>query len=388
MATRTNHTIIAGAGMAGLSASLALAATGRTSLVLERAAKLDEVGAGLQLSPNATRILRRLGVLDRLDGLAARPQAVVLRRADNGREVARLPLGASAEARWGAPYLTLHRADLQLALATAAQENERIELRLDASVTDVAVEGDHVIVSAGGSRETAPLLVAADGVRSFARSKLESAVAARPTGYVAWRVTIPADAPEAAAARLDPTAVVTFLHPSTHLVAYPIRAGKAFNLVAVTEEHGTPDAAAFPARLGRTAAAFAPFGAIGGWLAWPLNAVGPRAVWQAAGHVAFAGDAAHAVTPFAAQGAVMAIEDAATLARLLDRHADAGTALAAYEAERAPRVERVARRGAFNHFTWHAAGPVALARDLVFRLSGGDRLIGGLDWIYGYDAAA
>ncbi|MBK8458122.1 MAG: hypothetical protein IPL47_14305 [Phyllobacteriaceae bacterium] len=120
--------------MAGLASALALAATGRECLILERAPALEEVGAGLQLSPNATRILRRLGVLDRLDGIAARPLAVVLVRADTGRELARIPLGRHAEARWGAPYLTVHRADLQRALAGAVEDSPSIGMLLGAAV--------------------------------------------------------------------------------------------------------------------------------------------------------------------------------------------------------------------------------------------------------------
>jgi len=378
--------LIAGAGVAGLSAALALAGTGRPSLVLERSARLDEVGAGLQLSPNATRMLRAWGVLDRLDGVAVRPRAVVLRRAEDGREVAALPLAGRAEARWGAPYLTLHRADLQAALLAAVGGDAAVTLRLGAPVERVDETADGIWAVTGADSLRGRLMIAADGVRSAVRAQKVPATTARPSGYIAWRTTIAADDAVIAGAGLDAGVVTTFLHASIHLVAYPIRGGRAFNLVAIESLADAKDG--FPARLSATAAGFAPFGQVRDWLAWPLNAVGPAPVFHAGGLVAFAGDAAHAVTPFAAQGAVMAIEDAAVLARMIAAVGAVPAALEAYADARAPRLARVARRGAFNHFAWHAAGPVALARDLVFRLAGGERLIDGLDWLYGFDAAA
>ncbi|MBK8458216.1 MAG: FAD-dependent monooxygenase [Phyllobacteriaceae bacterium] len=158
--------------------------------------------------------------------------------------------------------------------------------------------------------------------------------------------------------------------------------------VAISQETGVPDSSAFPARLAQLASAFSPFGAIKDWLAWPLNAVGPKPVWRHGERVAYVGDAAHAVTPFAAQGAAMAIEDAATLARSLNGEKSPANALTRYAAARDPRLARVAKRGAFNHFSWHAAGPMALARDMTLGLLGGRRLAAQLDWLYGHDADA
>lgn len=388
MSASPGNAIIAGAGVAGLTSALAMAQAGRECLVLERAAKLEEVGAGLQLSPNATRILRRLGVFDRIEVVAARPLAVSLVRADSGREVARLPLGRHAEARWGSPYLTIHRADLQKALADAAAESPLIALLLGNAVDKVAIDGEGVRVACGGDEYAASMLVGADGVRSAVRALLSPEVTAEPTGHVAWRITAPADNPSIKRAGLDPTAVTTFLHPDIHLVAYPIRGGKAFNLVAVSQEPGVPDASTFPARLARTAPAFSAFGGLRDWLAWPLNEVRPHPVWRHRDHVAFAGDAAHAVTPFAAQGAVMAIEDGATLAGALAASPDTGAALRKYAQLRDPRLARVAKRGALNHTAWHASGPAAFARDMTFGLLGGQRLAAQLDWLYGFDAMA
>lgn len=388
MTSATGPVLIAGAGIAGMAGALSLAAVGRECRLFERTARLEEVGAGLQLSPNATRILRRLGVLDRLDGVAARPNAVVLRRADTGREISRLPLGRHAEARWGAPYLTVHRADLQHALLDAVQETPGLELHLGAAAEKVEQTAEGVRLVAGGAEHDGEFLLATDGVRSAVRAQLEPSIVANPSGHVAWRVTVPADNPGAKRAEFDPTAVTTYMHPDIHLVVYPIRGGKAFNLVAVSNEAGAVDAASFPARLAHTAEAFAPLGIIKDWLAWPLFEVSPHAIWRHGETVAFAGDAAHAVTPFAAQGAVMAIEDGATLAASLARQTGVPAALAQYAKLRDPRVVRVARRGALNHFTWHATGPTALARDMMLKLSGGSRLAAQFDWLYGFDATA
>lgn len=388
MSSTPENVLVAGAGMAGLASALALAATGRECLILERAPVLEEVGAGLQLSPNATRILRRLGVLDRLDGIAARPLAVVLVRADTGRELARIPLGRHAETRWGAPYLTVHRADLQRALAGAVEDSPSIGMLLGAAVEKATTGSDGVRLTTAEGEFAAGLLIAADGVRSDLRALLSPETIAKPTGHIAWRVTALLDDPAIKRAGLDPTVVTTFLHPDIHLVCYPIRGGKAFNLVAISQETGVPDSSAFPARLAQLASAFSPFGAIKDWLAWPLNAVGPKPVWRHGERVAYVGDAAHAVTPFAAQGAAMAIEDAATLARSLNGEKSPANALTRYAAARDPRLARVAKRGAFNHFSWHAAGPMALARDMTLSLLGGRRLAAQLDWLYGHDADA
>lgn len=398
--TRSRHIIVAGAGIAGLTAALSFAAEGFDVDIYERAPKLEEAGAGLQLSPNATRILHRLGVLDTLLPDAVEPQAVVLRSARTLSEVTRVPL-ARARERWNAPYLVAHRADLQSALLTHVLGHDAIRLVTNAEVKDVAA-GQHdvaVTVSRGGKVEQArgALLVAADGVWSAIRVAMGGK--RNFAGDIAWRTTLPADSAAGMAfARFAPTNVVTaFMHPSAHLIAYPVRGGRSINLVALTRDTtlgGSAPSKADPVGLGRalrgTANEIAAVARDAGpWTLWPLHTADQSAPWTSHGRIALVGDAAHAMTPFAAQGAAMAIEDVAVLARLVaSMPDDIAAALRRYENLRRPRVARVARRGAFNRFTWHAAGPVALARNLVLKALPPEKLVADLDWLYGWAVPA
>ena len=395
---QSRQIVISGAGIAGLTAAIAFARRGFAVRILERAAALEEVGAGLQLSPNATRILSRLGVLDIVAPLTVRPEAVVLRDATTLKERAHVPLGASAERRWKAPYLVAHRADLQSALLARASEIDSIELSLGTSVTDVQLRSDGIAVSFDqggiGSEVSAGLFVAADGVWSHSRRLVGPNEKSRFSGSLAWRTTLLADSDAGShfAAFSSVETVTTYLHGGFHLVAYPIRAGSAINLAAFTPgraitEHWagetSPDALRQAMRnaapqLEELAEKAAP------WTIWPLHTVDASRPWTSPGGIALIGDAAHAMTPFAAQGAAMAIEDAYMLADAVASATSTAQALAQWEAARKPRVAHVARRGALNHFAWNAAGPVALARNLFLKLKSPESLAADMDWLYGW----
>lgn len=379
--------IVAGGGIAGLSAALCLAAHGFPSKVYERAPRFDAVGAGIQLSPNATRILARLGVLDRLGQAAVNPEAVVLRDSRRLVERARISLGASAERRWGAPYLVLHRADLQRALAAAARDSRHIVLAAGAEATAAFGEdGPALRIARDGGQEQArgPLIVGADGVNSAVRAALQARSAGRFTGKLAWRATIPSEL-RRAQNLLPPDQVSVFLHGGMHLVAYPVSAGRELNLVAVARgsERQSEAEGSLPPFAGVAAELEALLAAAGPWTAWPVRTVDPRGPWTDPCGLALIGDAAHAMTPYAAQGAAMAIEDAAVLAGCL-AEMPVVDALERYEALRRPRVTKVIRRGMLNELAWHAAGPVALARNVVLALRGPRRLAADLDWLYGW----
>lgn len=396
----SRQVVVAGAGVAGLTAALALAERGFSVHVFERASGLAEVGAGLQLSPNATHILARLGVLELLRPAAVMPEAVVLRDAATLSERARVPLGAAAEARWGAPYLVAHRADLQSALLARVGRHPDITLSLGTAVRDVAVHRRGITASLDRQGKVAEmagaLLVGADGVWSTIRG-LGSVGRSRFSGRIAWRTVVRAES-EAGRAflKIAPANVVTaFMHPTVHLIAYPVRGGGAINLVAVTA--GEPMGEVWsrevdPAVLGAAMQGCAPellrlAEEARPWTSWPLHMVEPGHPWVAPGGIALVGDAAHAMTPFAAQGAAMGIEDAAVLAHALATHRDdMPKALSIYEAARRPRVARVMKRGAFNHFTWHAGGATAFVRDRVMALTPPSRLVRSLDWLYGWKA--
>jgi salicylate hydroxylase len=392
---RSRQIIIAGGGIAGLTAALAFAAQGFPVRLFERSPAPQEAGAGLQLSPNATRILDRLGVLDRLRPVSIRPEAVVLRRASDLREMARVPLGDAALARWKSPYLVLHRADLHAALLAAVARQPDIEIQNGATVRDVAFHPMGVTASVdidGGIHEVGGmLLVGADGVWSMLRRLAGSLAPGGFSGRIAWRATVRGDGIADDLIRRDQ--VTAFLHRKAHLIAYPIRGGDAVNLAAFTHGASPGDSwsngrehqplldglAGSNDRLLNLIRDAAP------WTVWPIHTVDPHAPWINARGAVLIGDAAHAMTPFAAQGAASAIEDAWVLAQnIAAQPAALAIALQRYEAARRSRVIAVARRGRLNEFAWHASGPVALARNLFLKMRGPQRLASDLDWLYGW----
>jgi salicylate hydroxylase len=385
--TRSPRVVIAGAGIGGLTAALALAARGFSIRILERAERLQEVGAGLQLSPNASRVLIGLGLGPRLAAVATTPDAVSIMTARSGGEVTSLPFAASE----AAPYWVMHRADLQAALLAAVRENPQIDLQLGHPVAGFRLSNDGAVEISGEAPALA--LIGADGVRSVVRQQLFPDVQPAFSGLVAWRGHV-------ATSRLPhvfpPRRVQLWMGPRAHLVAYPMSSGEQVNVVAIVPGLlDQPDAN--PANIARHFAgsgwpvpALALIGAIDGWRRWPLSTLPDGGVWNA-GPVALLGDAAHAMLPFAAQGAGMAIEDATVLAQCLskaDRAPAAVTAaLARYAALRAPRVGRVQRTARQSGQIYHLQGPMAVARDLTMRTLG-SRLQARQNWIYDWTPEA
>lgn len=394
--------LIAGAGIAGLTAALAFSRRGFPVLIFERAPALEEIGAGIQLSPNATRILRDLGLLDAILPHAVRPDAVVLRRAATLAEVGRVTMGAFAEQRWGAPYLTVHRADLQKALAEAAMASPRVNITFGATAQDFDLDGQpglNVEQDGEQSEHRGHLAIGADGVWSSIRAQAGKIGASRFIGQLAWRRTLAADSSEGAAllAACPGVAVNAFLHKGFHLIAYPVRGGREINLAAFTpyRREMKSDWAARPnveilrrAMTGIHPALASLAGTDAAWTAYPVHVADMDGAWLDPAGLALIGDAAHAMTPFAAQGAAMAIEDAVTLADAIANGGDQPAALQAWGIARRRRVLRVARRGALNQFAWHAGGPVAIARDLFVRTRGPEKLAADLDWLYGWKAGS
>lgn len=396
---RSRQIIIAGAGVAGLTTALAFAVRGYPVRIYERALRLEEVGAGIQLSPNATRILDRLGVLPGLRHTAVRPDAVVMRDASTLDELGRVTLGASAEWRWKAPYLTAHRSDLQNALLAHVAREPAIRLTTGATVCDVTPHplGVTVSIEAAGQIDQVAgmMLVAADGVWSGLRRQVGMEEKSRFSGQVAWRRTVRADSKAGRAlAQLGIGGAVTaFLAPGFHMITYPVRAGSALNIVAFTKGKAIDqtwsammDSKVLRHAMRRTAPALRELAEDAGeWTVWPIHTAPRRGPWTAHSGVALIGDAAHALTPYAAQGAAMAIEDGETLAgHVLARPDSVAAALAAWEKERRARVESVARRGRFNRFAWHAAGPAATARNFILRMRKPEKLAKDFDWLYGW----
>lgn len=369
--------VIAGAGIAGLTLALCLSRAGVRALVLERAARLEATGAGIQLSPNAGHVLSALGLEAAIDAVAIRPERLVVVAARSGRVIAAISYGATL-ARYGAPYRLVHRGDLQRLLLEAATA-QGIEIRTGIEVTHAVPAAASVLVETPEGAVTAALLVGADGVSSRVRRLVRGDGEPVDTGLTAWRALVAADgAPEPPATRLA-------LAPGSHVVRYPVAGGGAVNLVAILRDRRPGEAVApgpLPAAFSRHAWRGL-LAAASDWQPWPLRTVDPRARWWADRFVLI-GDAAHAMLPFMAQGGAMAIEDAATLAAAIARAGPSPAALAAYEAARRPRAARVARESARTGAIYHLAPPVSLARDAVMRALGSERLLHRLDWLYGW----
>jgi salicylate hydroxylase len=386
--------VIAGAGIGGLSAALALAKAGHEIEIVERAPALREVGAGLQLSPNAMKALGAFGLADAVEVLSSEPEALELRMGRSGAKVFSIPMGQAARKRYGAPYLHIHRADLIGVLAKAA-EAAGVRIRLGARVSAWTKEGGGLRVGLDtGDILAGDLLVGADGMRSTVQRRMFGEDHPRFTGAIAWRALAPISAcPDL------PNSAVVWAGQGRHAVTYRVRRGETINFVGVVEEDGwCGEGWDEPGDKKELLKAFE------GWTEpvvsviqgaqschrWALFDRDPLPRWSE-GRVTLLGDACHPMPPFQAQGAAMAIEDAVVLAQCLAAQADAPeAALKAYEAKRKPRTTKVlasarSNLGVFhrsNMFTQAATyGPMKVA-GLVLPAFVKSRQ----DWIYGFDA--
>lgn len=390
--------LIAGGGIGGLAAALALSSAGWQTHVFERVAELSEVGAGLQLGPNATRLLLSWGLESDLRRVAAVPERIVARSALSGAELATLPLGASIEARYGAPYFTVHRAELHRLLCAAVLARSGVRLDLSQAVHGYSENADGVTVTTDSSGVVGAALIGADGLHSAVRVQMLGGGAPRGVGDVAYRTLLKtADLP--LAARVNQ--VTVWLGPDLHVVQYPVRCGEAINLVVLVHgahhaAQGGWDHAAEPDQVERALyatcrplrdlVAAARHAGLNErpWGMWVLADRPPvsGAGEMARGRVALAGDAAHPMRPYLAQGAGMAIEDAAALAAALaDESTDIPTRLQRYAESRWRRCARVQARSERNSTIFHARGLMRLGRDVSLRLMG-ERLM-DVPWLYG-----
>lgn len=391
----TTQALVAGGGIGGLAAALACARAGCDVRLYEQAAAFSEVGAGVQLGPNAVRRLQGLGLGDALQAVAARPEQLSVRSAVSGRELGVLALNPDMAQRYGAPYCTVHRADLHGVLLQALQHEARVRLKTACPVRAVRQDGGCVTLLLPADLEVeGDLLVGADGLWSAVRQQVLGDGGATPSGHVAYRALL---AQQALPAALRSQQVTAWLGPRLHVVAYPVRRGELLNVVVIVQ--GQPrgpvqdwDQAAMAAELqaamGPACAAVRDLvQALPVWRLWVLNARAPVSSPQAMaqGRVALLGDAAHPMLPYLAQGAGMAIEDAAELGHLLTMTGaaalDVPLALNRYALNRWQRVARVQARSLRNGRIFHATGVVQAGRDMSLRLLG-PRLL-DVPWLYG-----
>lgn len=367
---------VAGAGIAGLTAAIALAGRGFSVTVYERADTLADIGAGIQLAPNAMTVLHRLGLAEALAGDTVEPRALIIRDGPSGRALTSIPLRAEARRRYGAPYCVIHRADLQRILSDAAGADPKIRLRLGAQITDVRQDGNRVTFALGDETRNADLLIAADGIHSTIRTGTLALPAAAPPVRHAWRTAIASDDLPAGIER-DATGLWLAWH--CHLVHYPVRAGRQINLVLIAASDG-----AAPGDLLKKLAA--PASDLAGvsteWIGWPLQTIDPAGRW-ARGRIALIGDAAHAMLPTIAQGGAQAIEDAFVVADCLAGAPDQpAAALQRYERRRKTRVIRIANEATRNATIYGLGGLAATARNAAIALLPGPMHLHRLDWLY------
>lgn len=385
--------IVAGAGIGGLTAALALTRKGLRVIICEQSPELSETGAGLQLSPNAARLLIELGLGDKLQPHVVVPERLAIHRARSGDEIAHMSLGGEIAARYGAPYWIVHRADLQAVLRDAALANPDIVLQLGARVHDFATHQNGVTVQVRRgdqvNDERAVALIGADGLWSMTRRILGDASKPRFSGRTAWRATVPVSAmPEA----FRGPAVHLWLGRSGHLVHYPVRAGNLVNIVAITGDNWQGEGWSVPGtpkdllkRFGKLSwgdVARSVLQTPESWLKWALFDRPPLQRWGQ-GNVTLLGDAAHPMFPFLAQGAAMAIEDAMVLADCLaDKPENILEGLRDYEASRRGRTTRVQRAARFTGEMYQLDGPLAFARNVVLHRMGSENLRTRYDWLY------
>jgi salicylate hydroxylase len=381
---------VAGAGISGLTLALALAKFGAHVVVLEKSPGVGEFGAGLQISPNARRVLDSLGLDSAVAANSLEPKGIDVIPRDRSKPLVTLELGAIMRERFGAPYVVMHRADLAELLYNATRRFANIDIQFGIKGWDAVsdAKGVTIIIDEQGDRTRTVrgrALIGADGVHSQTRTALLEGPAAHYHGRVAWRTLLPFDA---AAPHVALDCVTVLVAPRCHVVCYPLPHRQQVNvaLFAPAEhpraEHGTAPEIGGASLSPRLSGLLQAAGE--NWTPWPLYAV-ETSTWHR-GNIGLLGDAAHAMVPFQAQGAAMGIEDAAILAPLLIDAPQAETAFARYEVLRRDRVTRVARVSAKNGSIFHMKWPMSAARDLVIRTHGSRGHLRRLDWLYGYDA--
>lgn len=380
--------IISGGGIAGLTAALCMANAGNRVSVYERTSALQPIGAGIQISPNAFHVLKELGLGEKIIEAGTAPNAILMMNALNGKQLSRIPLGFDIHDIYGAPYIVIHRADLQKILFEACEKHHDISVSFGTEIIDAALHdnGATVLINSDleTSEETCDVLIGADGIHSRLRQDVLELPMAKYTGKIAWRALVPANQVKMHQA-MDNT--IGWLGPKAHGVTYPVQNGNYLNIVVVTQEadQSTAQAISRTDLLQGFSHWCDEFKTLleleENWTGWPIYETRDisRMVYR---NVALIGDAAHAMVPFAAQGAAQAIEDATVLADCLTKIDTVEEALKAFEAKRLSRVRLVTKTARKNGRIYHLTGIPAFLRNIGMMKIPGDRLLRKLDWIY------
>ncbi|MCJ2877404.1 FAD-dependent monooxygenase [Rhizobium pusense] len=391
----TLKVVVAGAGIGGLAAAAAMHRQGLDVTVIEQTRALAEVGAGLQVSPNAAKVLRGLGLEEGLKQAACTPEAFCGYDWDSGQELYRTPLAGSHDRLYGAGYYQVHRADLHALLASAVP-SER--LRLATKIVEAGQEADHAWVKlADGDVIKADVVIGADGIRSAVRKAVGPAPEPKYTGMTAFRGLIPASKVPASVERV----AANWQGPRGHVIHYYLRGFEMLNIVAIMEvDSWTEESWSLPVEKQEMLALFE------GWhptllhllshieqpFRWGLYGRAPTELWGN-GRISLLGDAVHPMVPFLAQGAAMAMEDGYVLGGLLGKYRDTPVeALRKYEAERRPRANRVQQNSLERAATIHEADPLKRAeRNRIYAemsKANPEQTMHKGEWIYSYDVDA
>ena len=396
----TIHFLIAGAGIGGLGAALALTQIGAKVTVLEQSDAFGEVGAGVQISPNAYKVLCDWGLVDVLRETANFPAKLQVRNARSNKLLGQLEMGEKAQTRYGYPFSTFHRADLHTLLLDAVRKNwniePNVELHLNAKVSAIAESNQQVTVTTvAGNSFTADALIGADGLRSRVRQHVLANIPPRSTGHTAWRALLPmADVPP----ELQQDQVTAWLAPDSHTIAYPVQQGKSLNLVHCAENNvnnslKTPYL--LPEQLSNVLhntlhkvlqKTFQIATETNAWTRWDLFDRPPLMSFAEMFNpfhpqIALLGDAAHPMLPYLAQGAGMALEDAQALAMSMRQNPnDLSVVLQNYAQTRWQRNAKVQAKASRNGKIFHAKPPVSWARDAAMEVLG-EKLLDS-PWLY------
>lgn len=390
VANEAGPILIAGGGIGGLAAAIGLANNGLKSLVLERAPKLGEIGAGIQLGPNAFHAFDYLGVGDAARAIAVYIDNLRLMDAIDGEEITRIPLDDAFRARFKNPYAVIHRGDLHSVFLKACEEHPLVSLRTNAEVVDYDQDGSGVTaILKNGERLKGSLLIGADGLWSNVRQKVVGDGAPRVSGHTTYRSVIPTeDMPE----DLRWNAATLWAGPKCHIVHYPLRGWKLFNLVVTYHNHAPSPEAGVPVSHEEVRKGFEHVAPVArqiiergqDWKRWVLCDRDPVENWID-GRVVLLGDAAHPMMQYFAQGACMAMEDAVAISHVLgEEDGPLDEALARYQELRALRTARVQLQSReIGQHVYHPGGAHAALRNAVMRSKSPDNWYDIVSWLYG-----
>lgn len=386
--------LVAGAGIGGLSAAIAFARSGLPVVVFEKSEKFSTHGAGIQLGPNATRILREWGVLDRLGDKAIVSNGILIGDGLTGNPLNTVPFGVEAEERFGAPFMLVHRSDLHAALLKTARASKTVTLKTGCALDGFKQDPEAELqVRANEKFITGRGLICADGLWSVLRERIDPEARLQDTRRTAWRTLVEAKSvPEA----IREPWTRLWLSPGAHLVHYPVSGGDKINVVAVIDDRGSQVAEGWNREADPSVleAVFEPWNAhiselvrLGRhWRCWSLYSMPPLRTWTQE-RVCLLGDAAHPTVPFLAQGAAMAIEDAAMLAPILAAAGgDVAGAMKRYEIDRIERTARTAFESRKMGNIYHMGGIGRHVRDFILRMRKPESLLKRYDWLYGFRA--